>query len=136
MTCPFCNLAPDVPRIKETRHAFAILSANPIHALHTLVVPRPHVEQFPELSVDVATDVWLLARAISAVLRDEDGVDGITHLSDDSFGDRALNQVSHYKFHLIPRTADEKSVLTWHRWPTPDAAIVQERVARLRDRLK
>ncbi|MCA9608721.1 MAG: HIT domain-containing protein [Myxococcales bacterium] len=130
--CPFCTLADDVPRIAESASCFAILSRQPIHPFHVLVIPRVHVEAFPAVPPEVASAVFLMAQGISAAVAKLEGVDGVTHLSDDELGERQINLVRHYKLHVIPRTAGELHRLEWHRAEDPTPEVLGQRVASLR----
>lgn len=109
--CVFCRIAAgeaEAHRVHETDDVVAFLDINPAVEGHTLVVPKPHVEDIilaePELSLEVFRGVRIVAAALDEVL----GVDGhtIVHTSGSLIG-----TVDHAHVHLLPRTPDDDVAL-------------------------
>jgi histidine triad (HIT) family protein len=105
--CEFCGIATgrtEAHHVHETDDVVAFLDVNPAVEGHTLVAPKPHVEDIvlaePELSLSVFRAVRTVAEAVDAVL----GVDAhtIAHTSGTLVG-----TVEHAHVHLLPRTPDD-----------------------------
>lgn len=98
--CPFCNFAPG-RIIEANRRAVAVADAYPVAAGHTLIIPRRHVLDFFELTVQEIRSVYELLLVMRRRLDRERAPAGYNvgvNLS------RTAGQtVMHTHIHLIPR---------------------------------
>jgi len=117
--CPFCNFRDSKVVICEDKVAFAIVSKNAVNNHHALVIPKRHYEAFADLPDDVASHVFLMAKQVSQAIRLACSPDAISHLSDDEISWKGFNQVTHYKFHVIPRFKTDRVEINWHRRKDP-----------------
>jgi ATP adenylyltransferase len=100
-TCIFCNL-PEGRVVAENRLAVAIRDAFPVTPLHSLVIPKRHVETYFELSRSEFN-------ACDSLMKDQRQVIMATDSAVEGFnigmnaGDVAGQTVFHCHIHLIPR---------------------------------
>ena len=122
-TCPFCVLDDPAVTVWADAHVQAVVSLRPINRYHVIVVPRVHVEHFPEVPYETVISVWAaagyVARAIASVARP----DGITYITEDDLTGRGYNLVAHWKLHVIARFRDDAVRLDWGREPDPGEAV-------------
>lgn len=98
--CPFCNLAPD--RILESnRCALAIADAYPVTAGHTLILPRRHVADFFDLTIEEIRSVYQLLRVMRCRLDRARAPAGYN--VGVNIATTAGQTVMHAHVHLIPR---------------------------------
>ncbi len=121
--CPFCDFQDNDVVIWKEDTVFAVLSRSPINKYHALIIPRRHYESFTDLPVEIAVEVFLLARRVSRAVRLVCHPDAITHLSDDEISWKGFNQVAHYKFHVIPRFKGDNVEVDWHRERDPGLRV-------------
>jgi len=131
-TCPFCVLDDPAVTVWADAHVQAVVSRRPINRYHVIVVPRAHVECFPEVPPETAASVWAaagrVARAIAAVARP----DGITYITEDDLTGKGYNLVAHWKLHVIARFQGDAVRLEWGREPDPGEAARADIAAALR----
>jgi len=117
--CPFCRFSEPAVTVYRDEAVQAFISLSPINRYHVIVAPRAHFEHLVEMpSVTVSAAVSLaqrLAASITTVARP----DALTLLSDDDFTGMGLNQIAHWKLHLIPRYRGDSVVVEWNRAPDP-----------------
>ena len=98
--CPFCELAA-VP-VGSNALSYAIRDGNPVTPLHTLIIPRRHVESFFDLHGGERNALFaLLDETKSAIQHEDDTVAGFNVGIND--GEAAGQSVPHVHVHLIPR---------------------------------
>ena len=121
--CPFCEL--DEPAVTVYRDATvqAFISLAPINRYHVIVAPRAHFEHLTEMPAVILTAAVSLAQRLGAAIAAVARPDALTLLSDDDLTSMGLNQVAHWKLHLIPRYRGDRVVIQWNRAldPGPDA---------------
>ncbi|PSP49726.1 HIT family protein [Halobacteriales archaeon QH_7_69_31] len=129
--CPFCGIAAgraEAHRVHDTDDVVAFLDRNPAVEGHTLVAPKPHVEDIvlaePELRGSTFRAVRTVAEALDAVV----GVDAhtVVHTSGSLVG-----TVEHAHVHLLPRSPDDGVSMTLSR-----RELDPERGAALADRIR
>ncbi len=104
--CPFCSAKDRV--LKENEHAFVLLSNPRKVPGHALVIPKRHVEEPWDLSVDERRDIFALLDWVSQSLiaaRLGDGVDVRQNYR--PFMQKGKLSVRHIHFHAVPRTQDD-----------------------------
>jgi len=98
--CVFCDF-PEVP-VAANRYAFAALDKHPVTPLHTIIVPRRHVETYFELDRHelVACQHLLIAQR-DAILWMDPSVTGFNVGVNNGLD--AGQTIFHCHIHLIPR---------------------------------
>lgn len=101
--CLFCKIvAGDVPseKVLETDRVYAFRDINPQAPTHVLVIPKEHVTNAADLTVDHAgllADVFTAANAVAA----QEGVATSGYRLVFNVGDDALNSVPHLHLHVV-----------------------------------
>lgn len=99
--CPFCEM-PGVAISSENELAYAIRDAFPVTPLHTLVVPKRHVQSYFELTpAELEACHWVLESEKRVIEREDPSVEGFNIGVND--GVVAGQTVFHCHIHLIPR---------------------------------
>ena len=121
--CPFCEL--DEPAVTVYRDATiqAFISLAAIDRYHLIVAPRAHFEHLTEMPTVILTVAVSLAQRVGAAIAAVARPDALTLLSDDDLTGMGLNQVAHWKLHLIPRYRDDRVVIQWNRAPDPGPGV-------------
>lgn len=141
--CTFCDIirgAAEVSVCYEDATAIAFLDIQPVHAGHTLVVPRAHYESLVDLPRDVAMHLFEVAMTLEPVIRRVSGAEGMNVVV--SSGAAAGQDVFHYHVHLIPRSPKDgfDIPLPFPGSPMPDRtqldATAARMIAALRDPMK
>jgi ATP adenylyltransferase len=88
--------------VSETELAYAISDAFPVTPLHTLVIPKRHVQGYFELGrPELNACHQLLEREKKAIKQADPSVEGFNVGTND--GEVAGQTISHCHVHLIPR---------------------------------
>ena len=106
--CIFCKLANgEIPTntIYEDNDFRVFLDAAPATKGHCLIVPKEHFDNLEELSDDVASKVFPLAKKMMKLLKEKLGWDGFNVVQNN--GEVAGQKVFHFHTHLIPRYIDD-----------------------------
>lgn len=99
--CVFCEI-PEKRIIAENELAFAIYDKYPVTALHTLVIPKRHVDDFFDLSrPEINSCNSLLAQLREIIQQKDKSVSGFNIGINN--GEAAGQTVFHCHVHLIPR---------------------------------
>ena len=99
--CPYCEMLGD-KMVSENELAYAIRDAFPVTTLHTLLIPKRHVQSFFELDPAELEGCYQLLHKEKAAIEREDGdVQGFNVGVND--GEVAGQTVFHCHIHLIPR---------------------------------
>ena len=113
--CPLCDFDDRNVIIADDDYIFSIISENPINPYHVVVVPKEHYESFADLPDFLASHLFLLAKRLSAAVRQASQADAITHISDDGVSWGGFDLVLHYKLHIIPRFKGDGTPIVWQR---------------------
>lgn len=98
--CRFCQVA--APTVGSNTLSYAIRDGNPVTSLHTLIIPRRHVESFFDLRSGERNAIFaLLDKMKSDIQKQDDAVEGFNVGIND--GEAAGQSVFHVHVHLIPR---------------------------------
>ena len=98
--CRFCQVI--AARVGSNALSYAIRDGNPVTLLHTLIIPRRHVESFFDLHGGERNAIFaLLDEMKSDIQHKDDKVEGFNVGVND--GEAAGQSVPHVHVHLIPR---------------------------------
>ncbi len=106
--CVFCAvIAGSVPGsfVYEDDRVVAFLDLFPVHAGHTLVVPRSHVPNLVECSAEVAGHLFAVSRRLAPAVVAASGAAGFNVWT--ANGRVAGQQVFHLHLHILPRFEDD-----------------------------
>ncbi len=99
--CPFCEVRGD-RMVSQNELAYAIRDAFPVTPLHTLVVPKRHVQGYFELGrPELNACHRLLEQQKQAIEQADESVEGFNVGTND--GRSAGQTIFHCHVHLIPR---------------------------------
>lgn len=99
--CPFCAVA-SLLLVAENDLAFAVRDKFPVRPLHTLLIPKRHVADIFETTLEEREALHSLAQDCRTVLQREDpDVQGFNFGS--NIGIAAGQKIFHAHVHLIPR---------------------------------
>ena len=76
---------------------------------HVLVIPKAHYSDMFELSEEVATKLYPLAKKIAKRIKEVTGSDGINIVQNN--GEAAGQSVYHFHLHIIPRKMGDGIIL-------------------------
>jgi len=99
--CPFCNIGEQVEVLFKADTAMAILDSFPISPGHTLVIPRRHVADYFDLTVEEQNELWQLVNRCKMILQDRFHPDGFN--IGINVGEMAGQSIFHVHIHLMPR---------------------------------
>ena len=101
MSCIFCELASD-RFIDETELTLVLRDAFPVTDLHTLIIPKRHVSDYFNLTIDERDDIQnLLLKHKDLIETEDSSVSGFN--VGNNIGLSAGQTVFHVHTHLIPR---------------------------------
>jgi histidine triad (HIT) family protein len=122
--CIFCQIVTGgspATYVHQDEDVVAFLDINPVTPGHLLVVPRLHAPSLSDLSDDLASRMFAVARQLAATLR-ASGLrcDGVNLFYAD--GEAAFQEVLHSHIHVIPRFAGDGFSISanWGSHPTRD----------------
>lgn len=102
--CIFCKIIKgEIPcsKIYENNKIIAFLDIAPVHAGHTLVVPKKHCLDITDISDGSAKDVMLGVKKVSNAIIKALNADGLTVTMNNK--EAAGQIVAHAHVHVIPR---------------------------------
>jgi diadenosine tetraphosphate (Ap4A) HIT family hydrolase len=98
--CRFCQIV--APPVISNALCYAIRDGNPVTPLHSLIIPRRHVESFFDLNGRERNAIFALMDEMKSNIQDNDEtVEGFNVGIND--GEAAGQSVFHVHVHLIPR---------------------------------
>lgn len=105
--CLFCDIPKDRV-ITSNVHAYAVRDGYPVTDLHTLIIPKRHVEDYFGLTKDelVACDA-LIKQVRSNIIADDKMIEGFNIGM--NVGSVAGQTIFHCHIHLIPRRKGDMS---------------------------
>lgn len=120
MDCLFCKIVSgEIPAqiVYEDAFTVAFLDINPINRGHVLVMPKEHVRDFTEASLEVLKNVVRTVKIVSENLGSAVGADGFNVSTNN--GKAADQAIMHLHFHIIPRFIDDH-LHSWSGRPYKD----------------
>ena len=100
--CIFCKInKKEIPSytIYEDDDFRVFLDINPITNGHCLLVPKTHYDNMFELSDEMVTKIYSVAKKVNDILKEKLDIEGLTLIQNNGHG----QDVKHYHLHLIPR---------------------------------
>jgi len=108
-SCVFCRITArelDASVVFESATVLAIMDVDPVTAGHVLVLPKSHLLALADLSVELAAEMFAVARSVAAALRNSTlRCEGVNLFYAD--GEAAFQEVLHSHLHVFPRFADD-----------------------------
>ncbi len=112
--CVFCSIiGHEIPSatIYEDEKVVAILDIAPSAKGHTVLIPKNHSQNIFELPEEEAAHIFVVAKKLAGILKEELKCDGINILQNN--GTAAGQTVFHFHVHIIPRYDNDEVKLTW-----------------------
>lgn len=106
--CIFCKLANgEIPTnaIYEDDDFKVILDVAPATRGHALILPKDHADNIYELSDEIASKVFVLAKKMATKMTEKLQCEGFNLLQNN--GEIAGQTVKHFHIHLIPRYKED-----------------------------
>ena len=97
--CPFCNVERE--KILETEMSFAIYDGFPVNEGHALIIPKKHIANYFDLSLEEQKDCIELLNRVKAIVQEKYNPDGFN--VGININEAAGQTVPHVHIHLIPR---------------------------------
>jgi len=101
MTCLFCDI-PTERVIADNELAYAIRDGFPVTPMHTLVIPKRHVDTYFDLREDEVLACNRLIQELRAAISAEDATVDAFNIGMNA-GESAGQTIFHCHIHLIPR---------------------------------
>lgn len=101
MTCLFCDI-PTERVIADNELAYAIRDGFPVTPMHTLVIPKRHVDTYFDLRENEVLACNRLIRELRAAISAEDATVDAFNIGMNA-GESAGQTIFHCHIHLIPR---------------------------------
>ena len=131
--CIFCKIANgEIPSrtMYENERFRVILDLSPATKGHVLIIPKAHYQDLFELPEELASEVFVLAKNISARIKEKLKCDGLNIVQNN--GKVAGQTVFHFHLHIIPRYIDDQQVIGWQ--PTePNVEVLDELLSEIKE---
>lgn len=114
LDCIFCKIVNgEVPSttIYEDEAFRVIFDISPASKGHAIILPKEHARNIYELSDEIASKIFVLAKKMATVMTEVLGCDGFNILQNN--GEVAGQTVFHLHVHLIPRYKDDNIRIKW-----------------------
>jgi ATP adenylyltransferase len=98
--CRFCEVV--AAPVSSNALAYAIRDGNPVTPLHTLIIPKRHVESFFDLHGAERNAIFALLDEMKTDIQNKDGTVAGFNIGVNN-GEAAGQSVPHVHVHLIPR---------------------------------
>ena len=122
--CIFCKIANgDIPSkaLYEDEDFKVILDRGPASKGHALILPKEHFANIYELSEDMASKVFVIAKQMTEKMTKALECDGFNIVQNN--GELAGQTVFHFHMHLIPRYKDDSVNIGWKPGEITDEQI-------------
>ena len=110
MDCLFCKIVNgDIPcyKIYEDDFVLGFLDINPNTNGHTLLVPKKHILDFDEISIDDLNNINNAAKKVKKLLEEKLNCDGIILQQNNG----CVQEVKHYHLHIKPIYEKEQDLI-------------------------
>jgi len=99
--CLFCNIPP-VRIILENELAYAVRDGYPVTAMHSLIIPKRHIQDYFDLTTEELIACDQLIRSLKDEISNSDNSVNGFNIGMNS-GETAGQTIFHCHIHLIPR---------------------------------
>ena len=113
--CIFCKIAAgEIPSatIYEDEDFKVIMDISPASKGHAIILPKSHAANIYEVSEDVASKIFVVAKKVAIAMKEELHCEGINILQNN--GEIAGQTVFHLHVHLLPRYKGDKINIKWN----------------------
>jgi len=120
--CIFCKIAlGEIPAatLYEDEDFRVILDLAPASKGHALIIPKEHYRNLYDLSEELASKVFVLAKRMTNKMREVLGCEGYNIVQNNE--EQAGQTVFHFHMHLIPRYKGDQVGLCWNPGKLEDA---------------
>ena len=110
MDCIFCKIINgDIPcyKVYEDDNILGFLDANPNTNGHTLLVPKKHILDLDEISLEELSKINVAAKKIKRLLEKKLDCDGIIIQQNNG----CVQEVKHYHMHIKPIYSKEQKLI-------------------------
>lgn len=130
-SCAFCAIIcgsdSKAKIVYQDQQVTAFLPLMPATRGHTLVVPNRHVADLIDITDFESRHLGAAIRRTARAVRASVSPDGMNIIQ--STGDVATQTIAHVHFHIVPRWADDRMVLSWPTEAAEDDASQAETLA-------
>lgn len=112
--CIFCKISKgEIPSatVYEDDDFRVIMDISPASEGHMIILPKEHAANVYELSDEVASKIYVLAKKLAVALKEELDCDGINILQNNE--EAAGQTVFHLHMHIIPRYFGDDINIKW-----------------------
>lgn len=99
--CPFCFIESDRQIIAESTNSIAFYDKFPVNKGHALIVPKRHVGDYFELTLEEQYECIKLLNRVKEIIKEAHNPDGFN--MGINIGKYAGQTIDHVHIHLIPR---------------------------------
>ena len=110
MDCIFCKIVNgDIPcyKVYEDDFVLGFLDVNPNTNGHTLIIPKKHILDLDEISLEDLTRINSAAKKVKKLLEDKLNCDGIIIQQNNG----CIQEVKHYHMHIKPIYEKEEELI-------------------------
>jgi ATP adenylyltransferase len=100
-TCPFCKIDSEREVIIESPNAYSVYDRFPVSNGHALVIPRRHIADYFELTLEEQSACWSMVNSVRQILLKKYKPDGFN--VGINVNKEAGQTIPHVHIHLIPR---------------------------------
>jgi histidine triad (HIT) family protein len=111
MDCIFCKIVKgEIPSYKvyEDEKVLVFLDIYPTNNGHMLVIPKEHVENLHDISLDLLKEINTVTKKMYKLVEEGLSADGATIIQNNG----SAQDVKHYHVHVVPRFKDDGVKLT------------------------
>lgn len=111
MDCIFCKIVKgEIPSYKvyEDEKVLVFLDIYPTNNGHMLVIPKEHVENLHDISLDLLKEINTVTKKMYKLVEEGLSADGTTIIQNNG----SAQDVKHYHVHVVPRFKDDGVKLT------------------------
>ena len=105
--CIFCKIINnELPSysLYEDDKVKVFLSIDPIHNGHTLIIPKKHIKDFEDISLEELNHIYKVAKDMYKLINDKLNCIGIKFVQNNG----SYQDVKHFHLHLIPAYENEE----------------------------
>ncbi|MCF8309187.1 MAG: HIT domain-containing protein [Bacteroidales bacterium] len=99
--CSFCNPGTRLEFITESAMVYSILDSFPVTKGHALVIPKKHIPNYFDLSVNRQQSIWIVVNRVKEILEERYKPEGFN--IGFNVNEPAGQSIFHTHIHLIPR---------------------------------